>query len=68
SSRSHEHSNKIDEDVWDRKEDLKEPYEYLLRLPITKNPEDSLTTEEKRIFMNGRKEGFYAYGVPSVPS
>ncbi|KAI9775937.1 MAG: hypothetical protein M1816_005663 [Peltula sp. TS41687] len=43
----------IDKDVWDRKGDLKEPYEYLLRLPITKNPEDSFTTEEKRIFMNG---------------
>ena len=43
----------IAEDVWDRKGNLKKKFHYLLRLPQTKNPEDSLTAEEKQAFIEG---------------
>lgn len=43
----------IDSNVWDRKDDLKKGYEYLLRLPISKNPEDHLSTVEKQAYISG---------------
>ncbi len=56
----------ISSDVWDQKGNLRKNYEYLMQLPESRDPADSMTANEKQAYINNTPKALQAREFPTL--